>query len=84
MSIEVYMNQPLESLYRSEIESIRNDANLWVGQDSIECPETLVSTDRLVIRRGYAVDLAGLEMPAAGKDGRYRCRRCGQPVPIRY
>jgi hypothetical protein len=47
------MNQPLESLYRSEIESIRNDANLWVGQDSIECPETLVSTDRLVIRRGY-------------------------------
>ena len=47
------MTQPLESLFRNEIESIENDANFWVGQDSIVCPETLIATDRLVIRKGF-------------------------------
>lgn len=38
----------------------------------------------LVSRRGYAVDTAGMVKSAADRDGRFRCRKCGQPVPIRY
>jgi hypothetical protein len=51
--IRIDMTQQLESLFRSESESIRIDANFWAGQDSIGCPESPVVTDRLVIRKGF-------------------------------